>query len=110
VYCNCCGEGLLEVKCPISIAGLNPKTASLPYLQDVDGCRSLKISHKYYTQVQMQMAMTKRHWCDFVVYSTHSMYLERIRFDPVFWNNIEGILTRSFYQYVLPRIVSSSPS
>jgi hypothetical protein len=108
VYCDCCGEGLLEVKCPISIAGLHPQSANLPFLQDVDGCRSLKISHKYYTQVQMQMAITKRYWCDFVVYSTRGLYLERIHYDAVFWENVEDILTRSFYSYVVPEIVSSS--
>ena len=74
---SCCGEGLLEVKCPLSIAGQDPQKASLPFLVDSNVGRALRTNHKYYTQVQMQMALTKRQWCDFFVFSEGGCYLQR---------------------------------
>jgi len=84
VSCDCCGAGLLEVKCPLSIAGQDPKVATLLFLDDSEGHRILRTNHKYHTQVQMQMALSKRQWCDFFVFSDGGEYLQRIIFDPNF--------------------------
>ena len=32
IVCTCCGEGLLEIKCPYSIANECPTIENLPYL------------------------------------------------------------------------------
>ena len=58
-----------------------------------DGVLSLKRSHRYYTQVQGQMAVTKTNWADFFVYSTHGHILERIKLDPNFWEMVSFNLT-----------------
>jgi hypothetical protein len=108
VSCDCCGKGLLEIKCPISIAGQNPQQAPVYYLEDKDNVRSLRRSHKYYTQVQMQMAVTKREWCDFFVWSKSGFHLERINFDSDLWMSYETTLTEGFLKYIVPSIVSSS--
>ena len=47
----------------------------------------LKRRHQYYVQVQGQMAITERKWCDFIVYTTKGISVERVLFDPDFWNN-----------------------
>jgi hypothetical protein len=46
-------DGLLEVKCPL-------------YKQHVKNLRSGKIDMKYYPQVQGQLLLSRRNWCDFL--------------------------------------------
>ena len=36
VTCKCCGSGILEIKCPISVAHLSPSESRLPYLRKDD--------------------------------------------------------------------------
>ena len=72
VSCDCCGQGLLEIKCPISIAHDVPSSANLAYLK----YDKLSKTHTYYTQVQGQLAITGRQWCDFFVYTKYGHYLE----------------------------------
>jgi len=42
VNCACCGNGLLEVKCPFSSTSVSPCDAGLPYLEKFDGNLRLK--------------------------------------------------------------------
>jgi YqaJ-like viral recombinase domain len=108
VTCRCCGEGLLEVKCPINCADLDPAEATLPYLvRDGDGRLMLKHTHRYYTQIQMQMAVTDRKWCDFFVYSKCGYFCERIFFNKSFWDVCQSTLETCFKTFVLPSMVAS---
>ncbi|XP_071843604.1 uncharacterized protein [Apostichopus japonicus] len=67
VTCQCCGTGLLQIKCPLSSAHTVPSAECLPYLMDDNtGNIRLKRSHGYYYQVQMQLGVTKKNWCDFL--------------------------------------------
>ena len=65
--------GVLEVKCPYSVRDLTPVEAcSTPNFYcslDSTGELRLKENHQYYAQVQGQMAVGERMWCDFVVYT-----------------------------------------
>ena len=56
-------DGLLEIKCPYTIE------KSVTYMLNVHDGESLKaVMPDYYWQVQCQLAVTGRKWCDFVVY------------------------------------------
>jgi hypothetical protein len=48
-------DGLVEIKCP--------NTATM-----IDTLLTEKVPQKYFIQMQMQMAATKRAWCDYVVF------------------------------------------
>lgn len=71
--CNCCGLGCGEVKCPYCLEGTNfdnycvKKSACL---QKNGESFVLKREHPYYYQVQQQLGITKRAYCDFVVFGT----------------------------------------
>jgi YqaJ-like viral recombinase domain len=78
---SCCGLGILEVKCPISIAHADPAVCPPAYLESVDGCLLLKKSHEYHCQIQLQLSVTKATWCDFFVYTPHGYHCERIYAD-----------------------------
>lgn len=69
---------LVEIKCPYKHRLDDPRQAK--YLSD--GC--LAKNHEYYTQVQFQLFVTGVKVCDFVVWTTKGIYLEKIDFDPKF--------------------------
>lgn len=71
VDCSCCGQGLLEIKCPLTLAHVDPSKEPPSYIVTVDGRYTLKKEHPYYNQVISQMGATGRKWCDFFVYSRH---------------------------------------
>ncbi|XP_070205985.1 uncharacterized protein [Littorina saxatilis] len=87
-YCSCCGRGCVEVKCPASKASCtisecleDPKF----YLENRDRARlSLKEKHEYYTQVQLQMFVTKTEFCDFVVWTPKDLAVVKVEYDPEF--------------------------
>lgn len=64
-------DGLIEIKCPSDVV----YTRYL-YTGDVDP--------KYYAQMQMQMYVTGRKWCDYVVYNPNferSIVIKRVEID-----------------------------
>ncbi len=70
--------GFLEVKCPYSRRNDTPADAcSAPGFcctldKESDRTQQLRLRrrHLYFAQVQGQMAMGERQWCDFVIYTT----------------------------------------
>ena len=106
VSCKCCGEGVLEVKCPFSIKDGIPDT--LPdkfFMCKQDGKLTLKKEHAYYFQVQMQLAVCKFPYCDFVVWTTTGLAIERISADEHFFRSRFDNLQHFFIYGILPEIV-----
>ena len=64
----------------------------------------LKQKPSYYKQVQGGMAITRKPWCDFVVYTyfmnCEEIHIERIFFDPTFWEALKKKLL-DFYCYAM---------
>ncbi|XP_033101530.1 uncharacterized protein LOC117104791 [Anneissia japonica] len=60
----CCGKGLLEIKCSRTIALDQPTEENMEALY-VTTNEKLKPNHQYYYQIQAQMGITKRNWCNF---------------------------------------------
>ena len=52
----------------------------------------LNNNHTYYDQ--MLMAAAHRQWCDFLVFSHHGYYLERVIFNKARWVQLEDAATR----------------
>ena len=61
-------------------------------------CR-LKRDHEYYTQVQGQMGVTGAQWCDFFAYTSKGLYVKRIPFAPVFWQNCRRELLNYYFTH-----------
>ena len=107
--CDCCGEGILEIKCPY--CHRNDKDADavstdeVVCLEKADGAPSLKKNHPYYFQVQCQLMVTSKKYCDFVVYTKSDFHVERILPDPDFVNTVRDVA--QFYKTcVLPELLS----
>ena len=86
VSCQCCGEGLLEIKCTSKFKHLTVcEVASQPgyhFEQDENGQPVLKQNSSWYDQVQGQLYVTQREWCDFVLYTLNGpLSVQRIYVD-----------------------------
>jgi len=102
-------QGILEIKCPYSARTHTPEAACQEinrfYCNIVDGHVILKRTHNYYYQVQGQLAITRRPWCDFCVWSPHGVSVERINRDKTFWENKMFPKLKQFYlKYYLPEM------
>lgn len=107
-----CENGLTEVKCsykyqnesPTSEAALADKHYSLK--KNMSNEISLSRSHKYYAQVQAQLAICSLSYCDFVSWTTKGMFVERINRDPHYLRDNLPHLIRFVKQYLLPEILT----
>ena len=76
---KCCGDFVVEIKCPYSICETTPTAKSVNYLDEVNtpNASSLKLkhSHSYYTQIQGQLALTGKTFAWFFAYSHHGYWL-----------------------------------
>ena len=89
--CNCCEDGCVEIKCPLSISYEKANEKSLDYLYKSDSEIKLKASHSYFTQCILQMVETNRKLCYFVAWIGHLKVIDTISFDDV----MRGILNRN---------------
>lgn len=97
IECPCCGQGVLEIKCPFSVAHTDPTPENLEYIEDDgEGNPRLKRSHPYFTQVQAQMGVTQRSWCHFFVYTRHGHLLVQVPFDNIFGARLANVQSTFF--------------
>ena len=66
----------------------------------------LKQSHKYYARVLGQMAIGKRNWCDFAVWTTQGILVERILYDETYVKVLVPKLVEFYKGCIAPEIVS----
>lgn len=109
VSCSCCGLGLMEIKCPFCQHGNSILEAAEDRqfcLETVDGRTFLKKEHVYFYQVQCQLAVTGRAFCDFCVWTGKELFIQRIRLDPDFVNGALERIANFFRKCVLPELLA----
>lgn len=69
VECNCCGRGVIEIKCPYcnNDEDVENIASSGKCFANTDGTLHLDKSHAYYYQVQTQLYICNVEYCDFCV-------------------------------------------
>jgi len=71
--CACCGTGVLEVKCPYCVQNTSLEDVAVKssfYLSKLsNGKFKLNHDHQYFYQCQLQLMVTERAHCDFVVWT-----------------------------------------
>jgi len=83
-------DGIIEIKCPkIMYNPLEMHTLRLQSGWIPDKYYHGHIKDCHYCQMQGGMAILGKQWCDYVVYSPPSgkVFLDRVYFNPEFWNN-----------------------
>jgi len=105
VTCDCCGNGVLEVKYPYCYKNDLPETDESRFCMSKadDRICSLKCNHTYYYQVQLQLHMYCVEYSIFVVWSEKAIAVERVfkdkswtvlvsrnkkSFEPHFWRQL----------------------
>ncbi|KAL0852581.1 hypothetical protein ABMA27_016931 [Loxostege sticticalis] len=108
-----CDEGIVEIKCPSSLFGINPDTAI-----ETKKLKCFKLNsasqvvinqnHEWYYQVQGQLHITKKDVCLFSVWTGPEFPVKVVRVvrDDVFWQEkMLPKLTRFYQSCVLPEII-----
>ncbi|KAK2547160.1 hypothetical protein P5673_033064 [Acropora cervicornis] len=102
--CSIC-FGLAEVKCPhtkFHVTPLEPCSDPNFFMEKLsEGKCRLKRDHAYYAQVQGQIGVTGAKWCDFITYTSKGIYIERIAFNPAYWENLKTELLRYYFEHFL---------
>lgn len=112
ISCSCCGNGILEIKCPHCCKFGFPDDEEEAQLMSsfcmtrVDGSWCLKKEHSYYYQIQAQMYVCQQYYCDFVVWSQEAgVIIQRLEYNADFFNSIIDDLQHFFIYGVLPEVV-----
>ncbi len=87
IKCRCCGDGVLEIKCPYSCRDklfLTKSNESNFFLNNSDGLLSLDVYHNYYFQAQAQLKICSASYSDFVVWQENDFFVQRINLDEPF--------------------------
>ena len=102
---------LFEYKCPYSARELTPLEACTQpkyfYCKFDGGRKSLKQTHNYFYQIQGILAITKRNWCDFVIWTPKGISIERIKADTSLWEKMVPKLDAFWNTAMLPELAAS---
>lgn len=109
VECDCCGAGVVEVKCP-----WNARDGHLTdLLADQNSCvianegsLELKVTHRYFYQVQAQMYVCGLKYADFVLWNEREINIERINQDCSFILPLVDTARTFFQNILLPELVA----
>lgn len=109
VKCHCCGSGVIEIKCPFScrdrsfLESVGDRNFCL--VRSEDDNFVLKKQHSYFYQVQLQMKLCDVKFCDFVIWRTDELVVNRIMRDDDFLKEAIDKATVFFKYGILPELV-----
>ena len=102
--------GIIEVKCSEEYKDYDPRTVSFisktSCIELVDNKLCLRKDHSYYDQVQMQLALTTKSWCDFIFFTLKGMVIDRVRFNPEHWATLRNKILNFYFMYKLDALLS----
>ena len=81
--CSCCGETLVEIKCPYTLRDQVPDPEKLKWLEKISDLFQLKKNSDHYYQIQCQLGVTGIKKAIYFVFTHHGHYIEEIEFDEV---------------------------
>ena len=97
--------GLAEVKCPYTKFHVTPMDAcsDSKFCMHKTGATEcmLKENHPYYFQVQGQMGVTGARWCDFIIYTSKGLYVQRIPFNLQFLVQLKEKVVNYYFTHFL---------
>ena len=111
VECTCCGKGVVEIKCPLcvknveSLNDIAEKKKQFCLQRTQSGSLQLLRSHQYYMQCQLQMHVTRRSYCDFVVWHPGGLHTERLTRDSAIMTDSLTKVKRFFTLCILPELI-----
>ena len=70
------------------------------FLLEENTITKVNVSDSYYYQIQCQLFVTKKNYCDFFVWTTKDWHFERISIDKEFCNEMIDYILYIFYIYI----------
>ena len=106
--CDCCGQGIKEIKCPYKYREYGSAEINYPsfYLMKTTDGVNLNPNHQYYCHVQMQLTLCEASYCDFVVWTSKGMVTIRTQQNQAFFMEIKPKLGNFFRKWILPEILT----
>ena len=102
--------GFVEIKCPYAMRNVSPEeaahTAGFCCIVNSSESIRLKENHSYYAQIQGQMTLGERPWCDFVIYMHKDISIQRITFNQSYWDDSLTKLVSFYDNCIAPECVS----
>ncbi|XP_052254844.1 uncharacterized protein LOC127860420 [Dreissena polymorpha] len=105
--CLCHGEGLVEVKC-----SYKHRDVCVKDIPDIDPSfylgkenLTLKEGHRHYTQIQFQMFVCQKQFCDFVVYTNKGVFVQTVYYDSTFVKDLIDRCTTYAMSELVPAII-----
>lgn len=110
IECDCCGKGVLEVKCPYKYRGLKVENAAklenrkwyLAY--DANEQLIVNKDHPVYSQIQGQMKITERSYGYVIIWTTKNYKAIRVDYDEYFCNEMFDKMSHVYETVILPHI------
>ena len=101
--CKSCGRFIVEVKCMFANRNFHPKVAAV--MQGIckkndSGELELLYGHKYFYQIQGQMALTSIHKAFLVLYTNKGIASVPVLFDEDFWESCSSQLCDFYHSYM----------
>ena len=99
----------MEVKSPHIIRHEKPTVQNVDYLGfDEDGNNHFIQNLEYYYQIQTQLCVSNKKYCDFFVCKSQGYYLERINFNGNFWTKLADGLTNFWKKSIASELLYKS--
>ena len=108
VDCQECGQGCIEIKCPYTCREMVMSEACLtkavPCTYNEDGSLTISKKSSWYYQVQGEMMVTERKYCDLLIHTNKDTICKRIQYDEAFCIDMVKKLTIFYIQFIVPRL------
>lgn len=106
INCQCCGKGCIEIKCPYCLRNASPQDIieNSAFLNKID--KTLDKDHAYHYQIQTQLFATELQFCDLVVWTKETIFIQRIYPDTPFWDKFLDKSTLFFNKIIMPELLS----
>ena len=102
--------GSIEIKCSEEYKNNDPRDicyiSKSSCLEIINDNIYLKRNHSYFDQIQMQLALTTKSWCDFILYTNKGMVVDRIRYDENHWFALREKLLNFYFHFLLDEYLS----
>ena len=98
-------NSILEIKFPYKSRYVDPceAAANRDFCCELAGDTiTLKRNYTYFYQIQGQMAISSRKWCDFVIYTNKKVLVERISFNESHWMTMLPKLKDFYVKELIP--------
>lgn len=114
VSCSCCGDGLIEIKCPFKYKDVFPTEdkavddKNYCLKRNTNGEVRLSTTHSYFDQIQGQMVVSEFEYCDFICWTNEGIFIERVYLDEEYEQKNLPKFKQFFIQFMLPELLTHS--